>query len=93
MEMIREMVNGELYIYASLSDQIVRSPDICGGRPTFKYTRIEVAELSTGLRMAKHGEYRIRLCGQNKSGGSATGCRVSQTSVVGQLAGSSSLNP
>ncbi len=43
MKMIRETVNGEPYTYAPLSDHIVRSPDVCGGRPTFKYTRIEIA--------------------------------------------------
>jgi uncharacterized protein (DUF433 family) len=53
MQMIRETVNGELYTYAPLSDQIVRSPDVCGGRPTFKYTRIEIAG---ALDRLAHGE-------------------------------------
>jgi len=53
MKMIRETVNGELYIYSPLSDHIVRSPDICGGRPTFKYTRIEIAG---ALDRLAHGE-------------------------------------
>ena len=53
MKMISENVNGELYTYAPLSDHIVRSPDVCGGRPTFKYTRIEIA--GTLGRLA-HGE-------------------------------------
>ena len=53
MNMTREQVNGELYIYTSLSDHIVRSPDVCGGRPTFKYTRIEIAG---ALDRLAHGE-------------------------------------
>lgn len=53
MEMIREEVNGELYVYLPLSEHIVRSPDVCGGRPTFKYTRIEIAG---SLDRLVHGE-------------------------------------
>lgn len=30
-------------IYYPLGKYIVRAPGICGGRPTFKYTRIEIA--------------------------------------------------
>ncbi len=35
------MVGDELYEYFPLGSYIVRAPDVCGGRPTFKYTRIE----------------------------------------------------
>jgi len=41
--MIREMVGGEPYDYEPLGQHIVRAVNVCGGRPTFKYTRIEVA--------------------------------------------------
>lgn len=37
-----EIVSGEMYQYYSLGQHVVRAPDICGGRPTFKYTRIEI---------------------------------------------------
>lgn len=53
MKMVRENVNGEIYNYSPLSDLIVRSPDVCGGRPTFKYTRIEIAG---ALDRLAHGE-------------------------------------
>ena len=43
MELIQENVNGELYEFAPLGRYIVRAVGVCGGRPTFKYTRIEVA--------------------------------------------------
>ncbi|HYN89844.1 MAG TPA: DUF433 domain-containing protein, partial [Ardenticatenaceae bacterium] len=36
-------VGGETYQYYPLGDHIVRAIVVCGGRPTFKYTRIEVA--------------------------------------------------
>ncbi|MEE8524229.1 MAG: DUF433 domain-containing protein [Thermoanaerobaculia bacterium] len=42
-EAVTEIVNGEPYWFYPLSDQVVRAPEVCGGRPTFKYTRIEIA--------------------------------------------------
>jgi uncharacterized protein (DUF433 family) len=41
-ELITEIVNGESYQYYSLSENIVRAIGVCGGRPTFKYTRVEI---------------------------------------------------
>ncbi|MGH7454672.1 MAG: DUF433 domain-containing protein, partial [bacterium] len=41
-EPITEMVGGELYEYYSLGKHVVRAIGVCGGRPTFKYTRIEI---------------------------------------------------
>lgn len=41
--LIREMRGGEVYEYYPLGKHIVAAPGVCGGRPTFKYTRIEVA--------------------------------------------------
>ena len=43
MEVVTETVGGERYQYVSLGDHVVRALGVCGGRPTFKYTRIEVA--------------------------------------------------
>lgn len=41
-KLVREMVKGKPYEYYPLGEYIVAAPGICGGRPTFKYTRIEV---------------------------------------------------
>lgn len=41
-ELSRELVGGEPYEYYPLGKFIVSAPGVCGGRPTFKYTRIEV---------------------------------------------------
>ena len=41
--LIREVVGGEPYEFVPLGEYVVRAPGVCGGRPTFKYTRIEVA--------------------------------------------------
>ncbi|MBI1928787.1 DUF433 domain-containing protein [Candidatus Poribacteria bacterium] len=43
--LVREMVNGESYEYYPIGKYIVSSPEVCRGRPTFKYTRIEVVHL------------------------------------------------
>ena len=42
-ELISEVVNSESYQYYPLGDHVVRAVGVCGGRPTFKYTRNEVA--------------------------------------------------
>src|ERR671929_1899923 len=41
-ELITEEVNGERYQYYPLGEHVVRALGVCGGRPTFKYTRIEI---------------------------------------------------
>ena len=41
-KLVHEVVGGEPYDYYPLGAYIVAAPGICGGRPTFKYTRIEV---------------------------------------------------
>ncbi|MBI4672102.1 MAG: DUF433 domain-containing protein [Chloroflexi bacterium] len=41
-DMITEIVGGEPYRYLPLGQYIVRALGVCGGRPTFKYTRIEI---------------------------------------------------
>lgn len=39
---ITEVVGGEPYEYYPLGKYVVRAPSVCRGRPTFKYTRIEI---------------------------------------------------
>lgn len=41
-QLVSEIVNGETYQYYPLGEHIVRVAGVCGGRPTFKYTRIEI---------------------------------------------------
>lgn len=41
-KLTHEMVQGKRYEYYPLGEHIVAAPGVCGGRPTFKYTRIEV---------------------------------------------------
>jgi uncharacterized protein (DUF433 family) len=42
-KMVSEMVGGEPYDYYPPGQYIVAAKGVCGGRPTFKYTRIEIA--------------------------------------------------
>jgi len=42
-KLVREEINGQVYEYTPLGRYIVSAPGVCRGRPTFKYTRIEVA--------------------------------------------------
>jgi uncharacterized protein (DUF433 family) len=37
-----EIVGEEIYQYYPIGDHVVRAVGVCGGRPTFKYTRIEI---------------------------------------------------
>ncbi|MCX6027807.1 MAG: DUF433 domain-containing protein [Chloroflexi bacterium] len=52
-ELVREMYGSDVYEYYPLGEHIVAAPGVCGGRPTFKYTRLEV---STILALIAAGE-------------------------------------
>lgn len=41
-ELITEIIDGESYQYYPLGNYVVRAMGVCGERPTFKYTRIEI---------------------------------------------------
>ena len=41
-ELVTEDIGGESYQYYPLGEYVVRALGVCGGRPTFKYTRIEI---------------------------------------------------
>ena len=41
-ELMTEKIDGELYQYYPLGKYVVRAIGVCGGRPTFRYTRIEI---------------------------------------------------
>lgn len=43
--LVVEMVGGEPYEFVPLGKYIVCAIGVCGGRPTFKYTRIEMSYL------------------------------------------------
>lgn len=49
-ELVRETVGGVPYEYYPLGEFVVIAPGVCGGRPTFKYTRLEVSSILALLR-------------------------------------------
>jgi uncharacterized protein (DUF433 family) len=59
-KLVREVVGGEPYEYYPVGRHIVVAPGICGGRPTFKYTRIDVRHalslLSAGRSLERVAE-------------------------------------
>ena len=52
--LVTEMVGGEVYTYYPLGDHVVRAPGVCDGRPTFKYTRIEITGTLDRLAAGEH---------------------------------------
>ncbi len=49
-DLVVETVGSELYEYYPLGEYIVMAPGVCGGRPTFKYTRLEVEIVLADLK-------------------------------------------
>lgn len=43
LQLVWEQVGSETYEYIPMGKHIIIAPAICGGRPTFKYTRLEVS--------------------------------------------------
>lgn len=48
-QLTRELYGSEVYEYYPLGEYIVAAPGVCGGRPTFKYTRLEVSMILAWL--------------------------------------------
>jgi uncharacterized protein (DUF433 family) len=44
-QLVRETCGDTFYEYYPIGHYIVAAPGICGGRPIFKYTRLEVATI------------------------------------------------
>lgn len=57
---VTEMVGGEPYRYYPLGNHVVRAPGVCGGRPTFKYTRIEITGALERLAAGERVEDIVR---------------------------------
>ena len=52
--LITETIQGEPYHYYPIGKYIVRAVGVCGGRPTFKYTRIEISGVLERLTTGEH---------------------------------------
>lgn len=65
--LVTEVINGETYCYQPLGKHIVRAVGICGERPTFKYTRIEITGVLERLAAGENIDaivegFRGRVC-------------------------------
>ncbi len=54
--LVREKVGEDVYEYYPLGKYVVSAPGVCRGRPTFKYTRIEVAGILDRLAAGHSAE-------------------------------------
>ncbi len=59
-ELMKEIVGSEAYEYYPLGDHVVAAPGVCGGRPTFKYTRLEVSIILTLLSQGHSVEQVVK---------------------------------
>jgi uncharacterized protein (DUF433 family) len=64
--LVSEDVNGVIQHYHPLGKYVVIQPQVCGGRPTIKYTRIDARAITGALRRGDSAEliaeiYRIPL--------------------------------
>ncbi len=53
-ELITETVGGDTYQYYPLGEHVVRAIGVCGERPTFKHTRIEITGTLERLAGGEH---------------------------------------
>lgn len=59
-KLAREIYGGEEYEYYPLGRYVVAAPGVCGGRPTFKYTRLEVSFVLALLAAGKTMEQVVQ---------------------------------
>jgi len=52
---VKKIVGGKVYECIPLGKYVVNAPGVCRGRPTFKYTRIEVTRILKRLHRAFPG--------------------------------------
>ena len=65
-ELVVEMVGGEPYEYYPLGEHVVRAVGVCGGRPTFKYTRLDVDFILSQIAHGYTIEYLVNAYRESK---------------------------
>ncbi|MFZ1755132.1 MAG: DUF433 domain-containing protein [Caldilineaceae bacterium] len=66
IKMQQEIIGGEAYQYFPLGKYVVAAPGICGGRPTFKYTRLEVSLILSRIAAGESLDELIAAYGQSR---------------------------
>lgn len=88
-KLIRELVGGEPYEYYAVGRHIVVAPGVCGGRPTFKYTRIDVRHalnlLAAGYTVARIAQnYHLPVAAVREAVALAAKSLTQETRRLGQ---------
>lgn len=88
-KLVRETVGGEPYEYYPLGRHIVVTPGVCGGRPTFKYTWIDVRHafglLTTGCTVERIARsYRLPVAAVREALALASRAFDQTTRALGQ---------
>ena len=65
-DLVCEMYGDVPYEYYPIGQYIVAAPGVCGGRPTFKYTRLEVAVILNLLAAGWTTEHILREYAESK---------------------------
>src|ERR687888_1589934 len=65
-DLVCEMYGNVPYEYYPLGQYIVAAPGVCGGRPTFKYTRLEIAGVLDLLAAGWTTEHILREDAESK---------------------------
>jgi uncharacterized protein (DUF433 family) len=60
LELVREVVGGEVYEYLPLGEYVVAARGVCGGRPTIKYRRLDARWVLGYLESGKSEEWIAR---------------------------------
>ncbi|MBI1926456.1 DUF433 domain-containing protein [Candidatus Poribacteria bacterium] len=54
LKLVGEVQGDDVYEYYPLGEYVVVAPGVCGGRPTFKGTRVEVEVILDWLRVGRN---------------------------------------
>jgi uncharacterized protein (DUF433 family) len=65
-ELVQEIYGGELYEYYPLGKYVVSAPGVCGGRPTFKHTRLEVSAVLASIASGENIEQVVQAYAHNR---------------------------
>jgi uncharacterized protein (DUF433 family) len=65
-KLVREVYRDEPYEYYPLGKHVVAAPGVCGGRPTFKYTRLEVSIILSLIAAGETVEQVVRAYSRSR---------------------------